>query len=164
MSGLHNAIGITYRPPASVLTLNVNSYVQLPQTPPASPGASPYDSAFDSPLSARPMTSPTKRSRGLEDAPPLPEDDAKRPRTPKIEHLNGCANTVVPSPAKYGRQTERTISVLYTPHGVEYKCIEPWAQGHLLEKAALPLTVMLHGFNVVGGPWYTGGVMMAGTS
>lgn len=160
LSGLHNGIGITYRPPASVLTINLNSYVQLPQTPPASPGASPYSSGFDSPLSTRPMTSPTKRSKGLEDPPPLPEE--KRPYTPKIEHVSARANTIVPSPAPYTRQTERTVSVLYTPHGVEYRAIEPWAQGHLLEKAALPLTMLVHGFNEVGGPWWAGGVMMSG--
>jgi len=170
MSGLHTALGITYRPPASVLSLGVNSYVQLPATPPASRGSSPSPAAaaaapapIDSPLSTRPQTSPTKRSRGLgpddADATALPQ---LRPYTPKIEHVSGRANTIVPSPAPHARQTERTVSVLYMPHGVEYRAVEPWAQSHLLEKAALPLTMLVHGFNEVGGPWWAGGVMMSG--
>lgn len=40
MTGLHNAIGITYRAPSSALTSSGESYVDLPMTPPASPPAS----------------------------------------------------------------------------------------------------------------------------
>src|SRR5271170_498631 len=173
ISGLHAAIGITYRPPASVLSLKPNSSVQLPQTPPASAGASPSPSPTAlpqlpvSPLLTHPMTSPTKPSPPLDDSsPPLPEqpNHEKRPHTPKIEHLSGRANTIVLSPAPFAKQTERTVSVLYTPHGVDHKIVEPWAQGHLLEKAALPLAVLMHGFDEVGGPWWAGGQYNNGAS
>jgi len=161
MSGLHTALGITYRPPASVLSLSLSSYVALPATPPSSRGESSSPSSAAA-AQTRPQTSPSKRSRGLAASPDGAA--AQRPYTPRIEHVGGRANTIVPAPGPASRQTERTVSLLYTPHGVEFRDVEPWAQNHLLERAALPLTMLVHGFNQVGGPWWAGGVMMSGTS
>jgi len=76
--------------------------------------------------------------------------------------VSARANTIVPSPNPITDQTEKTLSVLYTPHGVPYQALQPWASTHLVSLAAHPLTLFLHGFDAVHGPWYVGGVVMAG--
>jgi len=45
---------------------------------------------------------------------------------------------------------------------VPYEALQPWASTHLVSLAAHPLTLFLHGFDSVYGPWYLGGVMMTG--
>jgi len=118
--GIHNAIGITYRPPCSVLSLNMRSYVNIPQTP----------------------TSPHA---------------VVRPMTPRV--VAARANTIFPSP--YNNH-EKTISVLYSPHGLPYETIKPWASTHLVNEAALPLAALIHSFVQIDIPWYMGGNMAAG--
>jgi len=99
MTGLHSAIGITYRPPT-----------------------------FDRPF-------------GLM-SPPLSPDSFKTTFSHSL--------------------TDRAMSVLYSPHGCNYKSIAPYASSHLVEEAALPLTVLLHCFDRVSNPWYMGGNICAG--
>ena len=155
LSGLHNAIGLTYRPPSSVLSVNLNSYKNL-----APPSSSPTTATGISPPS--PVDSPTSPTSNPP-LPPPPSSDTlsdPRPKTPKF--VSATANTIVPSPNPSTRQTEKTLSVLYTPHGVPYAALEPWATAHLVTLAALPPTLFLHGFNAVEAPWYLGGNMMAG--
>ncbi|KAK4178830.1 hypothetical protein QBC36DRAFT_181599 [Triangularia setosa] len=43
---------------------------------------------------------------------------------------------------------DRPISILYVPHGISYSTIHSYATNHLISEAALPLTVLLHPFNV----------------
>ena len=62
-----------------------------------------------------------------------------------------------------GRKQEKTISIIYTPHGVNYKSVvEPYAHAHLLPRNALPLTALFHSVNVEQNPWFMGGVVAAG--
>ncbi|KAF2100013.1 hypothetical protein NA57DRAFT_65827 [Rhizodiscina lignyota] len=112
MSGLHNAIGITYRPPSTVLSQNHGSYINLPMTPPLTP------------------MSPTFQSSTL-------------------------------SPSPYNNR-EKTLSVLYSPHGAPYPLVKSWAQNHLVKEGALPLTALIHSFDVVENPWYLGGIITTG--
>lgn len=116
ISGLHNAIGITYRPPCSVLSANPGHYVDLPLSPPTSPGS--------------PMTV------------------ASTPRT------------IVPAPYN---DREKTMSVIYSPHGVPYEIIRPYASSHLVAESALPLSALIHSFDRVENPWYLGGNIIAGS-
>ena len=116
ISGLHNAIGITYRPPCSVLSALPGSYLDLPPTPPASPGS---------------------------------------PRT-----ISSIPRTIVPSPY---HDREKTLSVIYSPHGVSYDIIRPYASSHLVSEAALPLSLLIHSFDRVENPWYLGGNIAAGS-
>ncbi|OCL02622.1 hypothetical protein AOQ84DRAFT_176888 [Glonium stellatum] len=116
ISGLHNAIGITYRPPCSVLSALPGSYLDLPPTPPASPGS---------------------------------------PRT-----ISSTPRTIVPSPY---HDREKTLSVIYSPHGVSYGIIRPYASSHLVSEAALPLSLLIHSFDRVENPWYLGGNIAAGS-
>ncbi|ORX98603.1 hypothetical protein BCR34DRAFT_495993 [Clohesyomyces aquaticus] len=116
MTGVHHAIGITYRPPCSVLSANPAYYLDLPMSPPASPGS--------------------------------PRTIASSPRT------------LVPSPYN---DRERTLSVIYSPHGVPYEIIRPYASSHLVTESALPLTALIHSFDRVENPWYLGGNISAGS-
>ncbi|KAI4218384.1 MAG: hypothetical protein L6R40_008779, partial [Gallowayella cf. fulva] len=113
MTGLHNAIGITYRPPSTTQAQTPLSTVDIPLTPPGSPHSF--------------LTS------------------------------TSTASTLVASPMR-----ERTMSLLYSPHGVSYAHIRPYAESHLIQEAAVPLTVLLHSFDRVSNPWYLGGMISAG--
>ena len=58
---------------------------------------------------------------------------------------------------------EKTLSVIYSPHGVSYDIICPYATSHLVSEAALPLTALLHSFDCVENPWWLGGKISAGS-
>jgi hypothetical protein len=55
------------------------------------------------------------------------------------------------------------MSVIYSPHGVPYDVIYPYASSHLVNEAALPLTALIHSFDIVDNPWYLGGNVSAGS-
>lgn len=117
LSKVHHAIGITYRPPCTVLSsLSPTHYIDLPMSPPPSPGT--------------PLTV------------------ASSPRT------------LVPSPFN---NREKTLSVIYSPHGVSYDVIRPYASSYLVSESALPLTALLHSFDSVANPWWLGGNISAGS-
>ncbi|KAK0650282.1 hypothetical protein DIS24_g6935 [Lasiodiplodia hormozganensis] len=136
ISGLHNAIGITYRAPTSALSPPRTPYIDLPPTPPLSPTPSP-------PLGRTSSMASLKISNPL----PLPAPYSPRPLTP---------SSITPL------DRERTLSLLYSPHGVPYSVIEPYASTHLIQQAALPLTALLHSFDRVDNPWYLGGNIATG--
>lgn len=101
LTGLHSAIGITYRPPSVI-----NPFQAVPLTPPDSPRS--FQSTFSQ------------------------------------------------------SSKDRTLSVIFSPHGVNYKTLEPYITSHLVSEAALPLTALLHCFDRVENPWYMGGNVCAG--
>lgn len=55
----------------------------------------------------------------------------------------------------------KALSVIYSPHGVDYTLIHTYAS-HLVNIAALPLTLLLHSFDRVQNPWWMGGNIAAG--
>ena len=57
----------------------------------------------------------------------------------------------------------RPVSVLYSPHGVPFKDLIPYAQHHLVRLGALPLTLLLHSFHRYDNPIYLGGNVLAGS-
>lgn len=117
LTAVHHAIGITYRPPCTVLSMQSSGrYLDLPMSPPGTP---------HSPIIA------------------------SSPRT------------LVPSPFN---DREKTLSVIYSPHGVSYDTVKPYASHHLVSEAALPLTALLHSFDCVENPWWLGGNISAGSS
>jgi Beta-lactamase superfamily domain len=97
---LHNAICITYRPPAS--------FDYHPDTPPDTPTSPRSTSTFDT------------------------------------------------------SSSNRTLSIIYSPHGCTYKTLEPYITSHLVREAALPLTALLHCFDKVQNAWYLGGNVCTG--
>jgi hypothetical protein len=119
ISGLHHAIGITYRPPCTVLSATPGRYLDLPEMP-LSPPASPRS----------------------------------------FQTVSSASHTLVPSPSN---DREKTMSVIYSPHGVSYDVIKPWASSHLVTESALPLSVLIHSFDRVENPWYLGGNISAGS-
>lgn len=56
----------------------------------------------------------------------------------------------------------KTLSVLYSPHGLPVSDLQPYMTNHLLHTSALPLTLLLHAFDHVQNPWYLGGNIMTG--
>lgn len=119
LSGLHHAIGITYRPPCSVLSANPGQYLDLPELP-LSPPASPRS----------------------------------------VRTIASSPRTIVPAPYN---DREKTLSVIYSPHGVSYEIIRPYASSFLVTESALPLTSLIHSFDRVENPWYLGGNISAGS-
>jgi hypothetical protein len=100
ITGLHSAIGITYRPPSIT-----QPFTTLP-TPPDSPKS--FQTTF---------------------------------------------STAV---------TDRALSVIFSPHGCNYKTLAPYVTSHLISEAALPLTALLHCFDRVQNTWYMGGNICSG--
>ncbi|KAF2200959.1 hypothetical protein GQ43DRAFT_441045 [Delitschia confertaspora ATCC 74209] len=116
ISGLHNGIGITYRPPCTATSVNSTSYIDLPISPP-----------------------PTPRS---------------------LIAIASSPRTIVPSPYN---DREKTMSVIYSPHGAPYDTVRPYASSHLVAESALPLTALIHSFDRVDNPWYLGGNISTGS-
>lgn len=172
MSGLHNAIGITYRPPSSQITRPTNFSLPTP----------PLNAAFDAPKdSPRPQTAP-------QNFPPTPPESPDRrtsttssstatasetlsplsPATSIITNITApshSASASISSMYSFAASrpvAEKTLSLVYSPHGVPYSLIRPYASSHLVSAAALPLTALLHSFDRVENPWWLGGNVNAG--
>ncbi|KAH0351771.1 hypothetical protein KCU83_g4189, partial [Aureobasidium melanogenum] len=129
---LHNAIGLTYRAPNSKTTSVNGSVVNLLNLPPT-PQDSPMAGDFLDLV--------------------LDRNDFLTPPDSPIE-LEGDLPTIAPF--------EKTISVLYSPHGVAYAAVEPYASSFLAKESALPLTALFHSINTEENPWFMGGVVAAG--
>jgi hypothetical protein len=61
-----------------------------------------------------------------------------------------------------GNGQSRTISVIFSPHGISYASLESYVASHLVKESALPLTALLHCFNNVSNPWWFGGNILLG--
>lgn len=161
ISGLHNAIGITYRPPTAASPPSVllapptpqtpsNFFYSMPNlhggnlplTPPASPGLRRSDSSDDTSFLASPPLSPAATSFA--------------PHTP----VSSISSTFSSYPTRLA--AAKTISIIYSPHGVAYSLLRPYASSHLVRCAALPLTALLHSFDRVQNPWWMGGNINSG--
>ena len=120
ITGVHSAIGITYRPPtpSSLVPTPISNDI-FPPTPPDSPFIF--------------TDTDTDISTYTSHLPPSPPPPLNRP-----------------------------ISVLYSPHGVPYRVIQPYAAHHLLPLGGIPLTLLLHSFDRVKQPWYLGGKISLG--
>ena len=198
LTGLHNALGITYRAPSLVspftplssptasddpwmpppmpnLALQRSPYMQtFPPTPPDSPDGNSYFSA-SSPLPDSFFRTSTTSS--ISSAPSIYPIEG--PKTPL--DVSFCPPTTMRPSTSYAplspvstftsafRPTtshslcrQKTMSVIYSPHGVTYSHIHPYATSHLVSNAALPLTLLLHPFDHIQNPWYLGGNISAG--
>ncbi|KAI4166724.1 MAG: hypothetical protein LQ343_007813 [Gyalolechia ehrenbergii] len=183
MSGLHNAIGITYRPPTAAPL--PTSYPPLTEPSTYSNFSSPnvYRQTFNStptppdspdstqrPRSLSNSTDPSTRSTVSSSSVPLSQASSAttapstslrftRPSTSHTSHPSvSSTNSThhLPRPAK-------TLSLIYSPHGLAYSPhLIPYATHHLVRHAALPLSALIHGFDRVENPWYMGGNVNAG--
>ncbi|KAF9876450.1 hypothetical protein CkaCkLH20_05858 [Colletotrichum karsti] len=137
--GLHAAIGITYRPPPTW-----PRFTHL-ITPPVSPASQ-----------RRSTPSPSSRSKAAPAYINLPTPP-ETPSTQSLRSVQSAASTPPPTDAR-----DRAVSVIFSPHGISYRCLHQYASSHLVAEAALPLTALLHCFDTVSNPWWLGGNISAG--
>lgn len=141
LTALHNAIGITYRSPGVTTTTPWGDVTNLPVSPPETPPPS----RVRTPAMERSTSFTTLRFHGL--------------LTPPISPADSFLSSA--SSSSKGTK-EKTLSVLYSPHGVSYPTVAPYAFTHLARESALPLTALFHSINVEENPWFMGGMVAAG--
>ncbi|OHE91091.1 hypothetical protein CORC01_13610 [Colletotrichum orchidophilum] len=143
--GLHAAVGITYRPPAT--------WPRFPHlmTPPRTPVSLRTAASASTPQLALGSHQKTKNSSAYLSLPTPPE-------TPSSRSLRSVRSAASICPDVRGR----AVSVIFSPHGISYRCLEKYANTHLKAEAALPLTALLHCFDTVSNPWWLGGNISAG--
>ncbi|EMD00025.1 hypothetical protein BAUCODRAFT_63319, partial [Baudoinia panamericana UAMH 10762] len=56
----------------------------------------------------------------------------------------------------------KTISAIYTPHGLSFSALAPYLQSHLDQLSALPVTALFHCVNSERNPWFMGGLVARG--
>ncbi|KAK5172868.1 uncharacterized protein LTR77_002988 [Saxophila tyrrhenica] len=166
VTGLHNAIGITYQPPSSVFTMNTQweryeqgTTVQLstngisrPQTPAQRPrtGSDTLPPPTDKKLLRKSVSFPyLPQQTPPTPAPPLPP-------LPAPHHQRADSGIANPTPAP---NTEPLLSLLYTPHGITPHTLAPYHTTHL---RSLPLTALFHSMNTEENPWFMGGRVAGG--
>jgi len=190
ITGLHAAIGITYRPPptTSAPLSSVPKRLQGGRasllsghfTPPASPKSYRSFSNLSSIFTSVPYHATAKQSQRHDTLPvPLPAT----PTSPGFS-LRSVRSVRSASSIPFSRQStltlastatlagggpwhstspaERPLSVLFSPHGIAYASLSPYVTGHLAAEAALPLTCLLHCFDSVSNPWWLGGNILLG--
>ena len=162
VAGVHNAIGITYRPPSSIChppqpfrfnspmthqySFDHGSNQQYPTTnAPMTPPDSPFPSSGSYESTTTPTSSQPSNSFSV----------SQRNYSPSsISSLSSSPRNLQP--------IEKALSLIYSPHGVNYSLIRAYASSHLVQTAALPLTLLLHSFDRVSNPWWMGGNIAAG--
>lgn len=144
LSGLHNAIGITYCPPGTVLTAADGNTVNLGDLTmmSLSKKQTKAPSAKNSPSQPSPLSNSIAPSDATATASRSPDSDR-----PSTSHSNPNRR------ANY----EKVLSVLYTPHGTSCPSLEPYIEQHLSPLRALPVTALFHSMNTETNPWYMGG-------
>ncbi|KAG9257959.1 uncharacterized protein F5Z01DRAFT_632970 [Emericellopsis atlantica] len=128
----HPAFGITYRPPPS----RVRKLNQIGHIPPTTPDSNSKSSV---PMNQQRLSPPIIRQVF-----PLP------PTPPASPSLQSKLSTASLTP----QYRDRTVSVIYASHGIEYSALEAFVRTHLVAEAALPLTALLHPFDDVRSPWW----------
>jgi len=141
MTGLHNAIGITYRPPGTSFMNHAGVRIDLPLSPPLTPSQLHTD--------ARPRSGDTESSF----------ERALNLLSGVDSPMEGQLSLATTTPYLAG---ERTIAILYTPHGMSHATLAPYVDTHLVPLDALPLTALFHSMNVERNPWLLGGLVAHG--
>lgn len=157
---VHNAIGVTYRPPSSTC-LPSRSFSPISQRSYRPFHQSRYPPAPQN-LPITPPESPTWQSSTLIDSNSL--STASTPsshQTDSNHNLSISSKSSVTSTSRI--HSEKALSFIYSPHGVNYSLIRAYASTHLVSVAALPLTLLLHSFDRVQNPWYMGGNLATGS-
>lgn len=145
VSGLHTAIGITYRPPSVIQPLPL----QMPSTPPSSHNQKAFQGF---PLT--PPDSPAHTSGAISNSTASTSTSSSY-----TSHRSNSMSVSSVGSSMYGAHhlSGKTLSVIYSPHGVNYSLLRNYASSHLVPSTALPLTALLHSFDLVENPWWMGG-------
>ncbi|EME39998.1 hypothetical protein DOTSEDRAFT_74757 [Dothistroma septosporum NZE10] len=181
LTGLHNAIGVTYRPPGTILKAADGTTVRISEMPGMSP--SRPTTAKSSASSTVSRSSRSARQRYLRGAlddleyyspfVPQPNDDYETAPEPsfrsRADSAQGRPATSASRPStSYNNSTrqgnhEKVLSILYTPHGIDPTKLRSYLSQHLHPlSGALPLTALFHSLNVESNPWWMGGLISAG--
>lgn len=166
LAGVHNAIGVTYRPPS---TYAAPARPFSPYSPTTQTNFTPLQQNPTTTLPMTPPDSPTQREPAFRGhrpgtATPASSTPDSNPSQTFSTH-NGSVSSSISSISNRGQrshQSERTLSFIYSPHGVDYSLLRDYASSHLVQAAALPLTLLLHSFDRVQNPWWMGGNVAAG--
>ncbi|KAL8954614.1 MAG: hypothetical protein Q9193_007171 [Seirophora villosa] len=183
VSGLHNAVGITYRPPTaapfptrysppSETPHYPNFSIPNPHQHRAAVPPTPPDSPPQRPRTLSCSTEPSTISTASSSSIPL-SSTSSATTAPSISHhqlthsshghYHTPSNSSTTSNHHQQPRPAKTLSLLYSPHGISYSPhLIPYATHHLVPHAALPLTALIHGFDRVENPWYMGGNVNAG--
>ncbi|KAI1200605.1 hypothetical protein F5X97DRAFT_84419 [Nemania serpens] len=172
--GLHGAIGITYRAP-TVLDPAKQPPLAKVLTPPSTP-ESQMQKSIGGEIKP-PVKAPMRETFLLPSTPPI------SPVSPSSLRSTRSASTLIASPtlslyspsfrpATSSRNEKvlppsrsshsRPISLVFSPHGVQYSYLSHYATSHLVAEAALPLTALLHCMDTISNPWWLGGNICAG--
>lgn len=184
--GLHGAVGITYRPPPMVRQAQSPSSqryfshasrsgpLPLPiipcglTTPPATPRLHKSYSNLPTVFTEQgcpPPRPPAPHLNGLESlpAPTSPVLSLRSVRSATTLSRTGTAVTTAVSSTLSYASAQRTLSVLFSPHGSAFEGnLATYATSHLVNEAALPLTALLHSFDGVSSPWWLRGNFLPG--
>ena len=164
MTKLHNAIGITYQPPSTVLSLNTQfdryeagSTVELssngisrPSTAPQNPFTAPSSPHSPSAHTLAKSSSHADLSRRYHDFQKPAASTSSRADSGIAQYSSSRANS------------EKVLSIIYTPHGVPTRTLEPYVREHLTPLNALPVSALFHSINIEENPWFMGGQIAAG--
>lgn len=154
VNGLHTAIGITYTPPPS-------PQGAAPRCLATPSSALSQDCTIRSPT--RHIVSPTVQEQ-LHASPTPPASPFRSVQSSlsvssvRSVQSSQSAQPLRPSlpPAAQDRDNP-TLSVIFSPHGISYRSLQPYVTNHLLPSSALPLTALLHCLDSVSNPWWLGG-------
>ncbi|TKA69390.1 hypothetical protein B0A55_08678 [Friedmanniomyces simplex] len=168
LTGLHNAIGITYRPPGSLLSAVGGDTISLSELsrPATSPGSiHKVRSAVRLPNTESAPTTPPARQRAVSAPRPNFLDPLGRSETintetatppPELRRVDSKAETLT------RRHKEKPLSLLYTPHGLSLPALQPYLSHHLQRIRALPLTALFHCLHSEQNPLFLGGLVARG--
>ncbi|KAK5114323.1 hypothetical protein LTR62_002574 [Meristemomyces frigidus] len=169
ITGLHNAIGITYRPPGSLLSAfggdETVSLSDLSTTPDAARTLRKARSAAN-------ISNATNKSRtySLRDR----SDSAARPTY--LDPVGNREGTTLVTELPFSElqrvdsktsqitrhHREKTLSVIYTPHGLPLSTLKDYLAHHLQCVGAYPVTALFHCMNTEENPWCLGGMVANG--
>ncbi|MDI1489798.1 MAG: hypothetical protein OHK93_000996 [Ramalina farinacea] len=161
VAGVHNAIGITYRPPST--SPSVQSRPFTPSMPDRTQAWSSNDRYPSTNLPITPPDSPlglsTSYASSSLNASPRPSDTFS---TPQHSHSASSLSSFSSTATQARHPVGKALSLIYSPHGVDYNLLRSYASTHLVRSAALPLTLLLHSFDRVSNPWWMGGNVATG--
>lgn len=185
LSGLHAAIGITYRPPPTAkqaqspsprwnLSLACRSgpvpFPTIPSglaTPPATPRPQksfpvlPAVFTEQGHAPPRPLPPQSEGSGAWPAAPTSPVLPLRSVRSASA--LARTSTAVATGSSSSCAAAQRTLSVVFSPHGTAFEGnLATYATSHLVSEAALPLTALLHCFDAASNPWWRGGNVLLG--
>ncbi|KAK7924773.1 hypothetical protein PG985_006827 [Apiospora marii] len=183
---LHSAIALTYRPPSTDGLALPAQYTLAPPliSPPTTPRsvrsiAPPFPKVRKTvstdpkgtgarPAPLTPPMSPTNSvllARSTVVAPPASPTDSMTPAPlfSACRPISSAAGTITAAAQhKEHGNTTRPLSLIFSPHGINYAHLAPYASSHLVSEAALPLTALLHCMDSISNPWWLGGNICAG--